>query len=157
MEPRHPPILAMIPPPACTPPYFLAGVGLDRLMPWRPTWLTMQGVHWAGAALAFAGFIVAPVSAGWFVRLRTTLNPAGQPAHLVVEGADAWSRNPMYLSLTIVHAGVALALGEAWPLVLVVLPWAAMNWVVVPFEEARLREAFGQDYAGYCRRVRRWI
>jgi protein-S-isoprenylcysteine O-methyltransferase Ste14 len=30
----------------------------------------------------------------------------------------------MYLSLTIVYAGVALALGKAWPLVLVVLPWA---------------------------------
>jgi protein-S-isoprenylcysteine O-methyltransferase Ste14 len=29
--------------------------------------------------------------------------------------------------------------------------------VVIPFEEARLRETFGEDYADYCRRVRRWI
>jgi protein-S-isoprenylcysteine O-methyltransferase Ste14 len=116
-----------------------------------------KGVHWAGAALAFTGLIVAPASAGRFVLRRTTLNPVGQPAHLVVGGAHAWSRNPMYLSLTIIYAGVALALGKVWPLVPMVLPWAAMNWVVIPFEEARLREAFGQAYVDYCSRVRRWL
>jgi protein-S-isoprenylcysteine O-methyltransferase Ste14 len=61
----------------------------------------------------------------------------------------------MYLALTVIY--VALALGRAWPLILVVLPWASMNWVTIPFEEARLRETFGQDYADYRRRVRRWI
>jgi protein-S-isoprenylcysteine O-methyltransferase Ste14 len=32
-----------------------------------------------------------------------------------------------------------------------------MNWIRIPYEEARLRETFGEDYADYCRRVRRWI
>jgi protein-S-isoprenylcysteine O-methyltransferase Ste14 len=63
----------------------------------------------------------------------------------------------MYLSLTAIYLGVALALWSAWPLVLVVLPWASINWVVIPFEEARLREAFAQEYGNYCRKVRRWI
>jgi protein-S-isoprenylcysteine O-methyltransferase Ste14 len=88
---------------------------------------------------------------------RTTLHPTGQPARLVVSGAHARSRNPMYLSLAVVYVGLALALGRAWPLALVIVPWASMNWVVIPFEEARLRETFGEDYADYCRRVRRWI
>jgi protein-S-isoprenylcysteine O-methyltransferase Ste14 len=157
MEPRHAPTLAIIPPPALYAVTFLAGVGLDRLLPWTPVWLAMEGVHWAGAALAFAGLILAPASAGWFLLRRTTLNPIGQPAHLLVGGAHAWSRNPMYLGLTIIYAGVALALGKAWPLVLVVLPWAAINWVVIPFEESRLRKAFGEDYDDYCRTVRRWM
>jgi len=91
------------------------------------------------------------------VARRTTLNPAGQPAHLVVFGAHSWSRNPMYLALTIVSVGLAFVLGSAWPLILVVLPWAAMNWVVIPFEEARLSETFAQDYVDYSRRVRRRI
>jgi adenylate cyclase len=34
---------------------------------------------------------------------------------------------------------------------------AAMNWVVIPLKESRLRKAFGQDYADYCRMVRRWV
>ena len=85
-------------------------------------------------------------AAGRFVLRGTTLHPTGQPARLVVSGAHAWSRNPMYLSLTVIYVGLALALGRAWPLVLVVLPWASMNWAVIPFEEARLRETFGEDY-----------
>jgi protein-S-isoprenylcysteine O-methyltransferase Ste14 len=157
MEPRCPPILVMIPPPFQYAVTFLAGIGFDHLMPWRPAWLTMDGLHWVGAALALAGLIVAPASAAWFLLRRTTLNPAGQPTHLVVTGAHAWSRNPMYLSLTIIYIGMALALGRAWPLVFVVLPWALMNWIVIRFEEARLRKAFGQDYVNYCRTVRRWV
>jgi protein-S-isoprenylcysteine O-methyltransferase Ste14 len=157
MEPRHAPILVVIPPPVQYAVSFLAGVVLDRLMPWRPAWMTMEGVHWVGAALAVAGFILAVVSAGGFVLRGTTLNPAGQPAHFIATGAHAWSRNPMYLSLTIICAGIALALGKAWSLVLVVLPWAAMNWSVIPFEESRLRKAFGQDYLNYCKTVRRWL
>jgi protein-S-isoprenylcysteine O-methyltransferase Ste14 len=157
MAPRGAPILAVIPPPAHYALTFLVGVGLDRLMPWQPAWMTMEVVHWAGWALALVGFVLASAAARLFVSRRTTLNPAGQPAHLVVVGAHARSRNPMYLALTIIYVGAALALGEAWPLALIVLPWAAMNWVVIPYEEARLREAFGLDYVDYCRRVRRWI
>jgi hypothetical protein len=45
MEPRHAPILAVIPPPAQYAMTFFAGAGLDRLIPWRPVWLTMGEVH----------------------------------------------------------------------------------------------------------------
>jgi protein-S-isoprenylcysteine O-methyltransferase Ste14 len=157
MAPRRAPILAIIPPPAQFVLMFLVGVGLDRLTPWRPAWMAVGGLNWLGLGLAVAGCALSAAAAGRFVLRRTTLNPTGQPARLVVTGAHAWSRNPMYLALTVVYVGVALALGRAWPLILVVLPWASMNWVTIPFEEARLRETFGADYADYCRRVRRWI
>jgi protein-S-isoprenylcysteine O-methyltransferase Ste14 len=157
MAVRRAPILAKIPPPAQFALTFLVGVGLDRLMPWRPAWMTMQMVHWAGFALTLSGCSLAAAAAGRFVLRRTTLHPTGEPAHLVVTGAHAWSRNPMYLSLTAVYIGLALALGRAWPLILAILPWASMNWGVIPFEEARLSETFGRNYAGYCREVRRWI
>jgi len=157
MASRHAPILAITPPPAQFALTFLVGIGLDRLMPWRPAWMAIGGMHWAGLALAVAGCSLAATAAGRFVLRRTTLHPTGQPARLVVSGAHARSRNPMYLSFAVVYVGLALALGRAWPLALVIVPWASMNWVVIPFEEARLRETFGEDYADYCRRVRRWI
>lgn len=157
MAARRAPILAKIPPPAQFALTFLVGVGLDRLIPWRPAWMAAASVHWAGFALAVAGSSLAAAAAGRFVLRRTTLHPTGEPAHLVVNGAHGWSRNPMYLSLTVVYLGLALALGRAWPLILVTVPWACMNWGVIPFEEARLSETFAQDYADYCRRVRRWI
>jgi protein-S-isoprenylcysteine O-methyltransferase Ste14 len=157
MAARGAPILAIVPPPAQYALAFLVGVGLDRLAPWRPAWLATEAARSAGLAIAVAGLALAIFAAGRFASRRTTLNPAGRPARLVVDGAHAWSRNPMYLALTIIYAGVAFALGEAWSLVLIVLPWASMNWAVIPFEEERLREAFASDYAEYCRTVRRWI
>jgi protein-S-isoprenylcysteine O-methyltransferase Ste14 len=33
----------------------------------------------------------------------------------------------------------------------------AARFHYVPFEEARMRETFGEDYDAYARRVRRWI
>ena len=73
IEPRHAPILVVISPPVQYALSFLAGVVLDRLMPWRPAWMTMEGVHWVGAALAVVGFILAVASAGGFVLRGTTL------------------------------------------------------------------------------------
>lgn len=157
MAPHSAPVLAIIPPPVQFAVVFLVGVGLDWLMPWRPAWMAIGVMRWVGVALVVAGCALALAAAGRFVLRRTTLHPTGQPSRLVGSGAHAWSRNPMYLSLTVVYVGLALALGRAWPLILVVLPWASMNWAVIPFEEARLRATFGQDYADYCRRVRRWI
>lgn len=48
---------------------------------------------------------------GLFVLRRTTLNPVGQPALFVASGAYAWTRNPMYVGVTLVYLGAALALG----------------------------------------------
>jgi hypothetical protein len=43
------PILAIIPPPAQYAVAFLVGVALDLVMPWRPAWMGLEVVHWAGA------------------------------------------------------------------------------------------------------------
>jgi len=154
---RNVPLLARIPPPVQYAVAFLAGVALDRFSPWRPGWMATASLRWAGFALVLAGCALAASAAGRFVLRRTTLDPTGEPSRLVVNGAHARSRNPMYLSLTVAYVGLALALGLAWPLVLVLVPWASMNWITIPFEERRLIEIFGEDYADYCRRVRRWI
>jgi len=63
----------------------------------------------------------------------------------------------MYVGVTLVYLGAALALGQVLTFALIVLPWAAVNLIVIPFEEARLRITFGKDYDDYCRRVRRWL
>jgi protein-S-isoprenylcysteine O-methyltransferase Ste14 len=35
--------------------------------------------------------------------------------------------------------------------------FATLNWVHIPFEEAKMRRQFGATYDGYVRRVRRWV
>ena len=154
---RRAPLFQIIPPPVVYAATLLVGWGLSLLGVSSPAWITSSGAHWLGLALAIAGVALAAVAIGLFVSLRTTTNPAGQPSRLVERGAYAWTRNPMYVALTCIYAGLALALGQIWTLALVVAPWAVVNWFVIPFEEARLRDTFGQAYVDYCRRVRRWI
>lgn len=157
MEPRRAPLLAIIPPPVVFAVTFLAGWGVGRLVGSNPVWIGTAVVRWAGFALLVLGVGVSAACVGLFLSRGTTLNPVGQPSQLVSSGPYAWSRNPMYVCLIVVYAGAALTLGQIWSLILLLLPWAAANFIVIPFEEARLRETFSEAYVDYCRRVRRWL
>ena len=101
----------------------------------------------AGLALAVSCFIL-------FARRRTTIMPSGHPSRLVLDGPYRFTRNPMYLALVLSYIGLCLQLGLLWAVALVPLPWLALQWLVIPFEEARLRDEFGRAYSDYCARVR---
>jgi protein-S-isoprenylcysteine O-methyltransferase Ste14 len=132
---------------------FLVGLALNWFFPWRPEWTEIEGVGWIGWIAAAAGIVL------FFSTIRgleVQVNADGSE-RIVIGGAHAWSRNPQDLAFIFVYAGVALGLGRVWPLVLLILPFASMNWVVIPFEEACLLAISGQEYARYCRIVRRWV
>ncbi|HUA77361.1 MAG TPA: isoprenylcysteine carboxylmethyltransferase family protein, partial [Acetobacteraceae bacterium] len=95
-----------------------------------------------------------------FVRFRlagTTVRPDRASSALVVRGPYRFTRNPMYLGMTLAYGGVALAAQSLWALLL--LP--AVLWLirtrVIAREEAFLRERFGDAYVEYQSRVRRWL
>ena len=157
MEPRRAPLLTVLPPPVVYAVTFLAGWGVGHVDGSSPAWIGTAAARWLGLALLIIGVVVATTCVRLFVSRRTTVNPAGRPAQLVSSGAYAWSRNPMYVCLTVIYAGAALVLGQVWSLLLLPLPWAAANFIVIPFEEARLTDTFGEAYANYRRRVRRWL
>jgi protein-S-isoprenylcysteine O-methyltransferase Ste14 len=76
---------------------------------------------------------------------------------VVKSGPYAWVRNPMYFGRFFVGLGLTL-LTWRWFLI---LPYVVIFWVYaqarVLGEEARLAGLFGEEYAGYCRTVRRWL
>ncbi len=63
----------------------------------------------------------------------------------------------MYVGLALAYLGEAGMLGQLWRIVLLPLVLAYLNWVVIPIEEARLRQAFGRAYEEYCEKVGRWL
>jgi protein-S-isoprenylcysteine O-methyltransferase Ste14 len=76
---------------------------------------------------------------------------------LVTAGPFKFSRNPIYLGLVIVTLGIAFWVGT-WLMFLVpVATFATLNWVHIPFEEAKMRNQFGEAFDAYAREVRRWI
>jgi protein-S-isoprenylcysteine O-methyltransferase Ste14 len=99
--------------------------------------------------------------AGWglvtFRRARTTTVPGQISAELVTWGPYSFTRNPMYVGLTIAYIGETFILQQIWPRILLLLVLAYVNWVVIPLEQRKLSETFGEEYARYQVRVRRWL
>jgi protein-S-isoprenylcysteine O-methyltransferase Ste14 len=111
----------------------------------------------AGGVVAAAGLLLSLRCLALFVQRRTTVLPERAPSSLVVRGPYRYSRNPMYLSLLLSYVGLCVQIGWPWALLLLPLPLLALQRVLIPFEEARLRERFGSAYVRYCAQVRRWL
>jgi len=137
---------------------YLAGVGLQYLVP-----LTINSTdiilisHIVGIILLIGGVPLAVWSLGIFRAARTTTVPFEAASKLVTWGPYRFSRNPMYVSLVLIYLGEAGLQVQIWPLLLLPLTVAYIHGTVIPVEEARLREVFGDAYKLYCARVRRWI
>jgi protein-S-isoprenylcysteine O-methyltransferase Ste14 len=137
---------------------YLLGGGLQSLRRLHP------GVHVSpNATLAIGAtlFLIGAAIAGWgwmtFRRARTTTVPGEASAQMVTWGPYRFSRNPMYVGLTVAYVGEAFLLRQIWPLVLLPLVVAYVNWVVIPVEQAKLTEVFGEQYVRYRAQVRRWL
>lgn len=110
-----------------------------------------------GAALFAAGALIAGWALVIFHRAQTTTVPGRSSKQLVTWGPYRVTRNPMYVGLAVAYLGEAGILKHVWPVVLLPLTIAYLNWTVIPVEEARLTEDFRDEYEQYRARVRRWV
>ncbi|MGQ0534138.1 MAG: methyltransferase family protein [Caulobacteraceae bacterium] len=112
----------------------------------------------AGAILMALGLIPPMVSIGQFFAVGTQVHPTSKTNNkLVTSGFFAFTRNPMYLGLTVFTLGAAVWFGRPLMYLAPVLVFAIANWVFIPFEEAKMRRQFGDVFGAYCERVRRWF
>ena len=119
-----------------------------------------QSHHWATALVAAAGGAAITFAGAARLRAaRTTLLPMRpqKTTSLVTTGIFRWTRNPMYLGLTVALVGWAAFLSAAWPLLGPVLFVLYVNRFQIQPEERVLTELFGAEYSNYARRVRRWL
>jgi protein-S-isoprenylcysteine O-methyltransferase Ste14 len=137
---------------------YLIGAALEHV------WPVQVGPDVSGRVTTGVGTVVFTAGvliAGWglvtFHRARTTTVPGETSAQLVTWGPYRFSRNPMYVGLTIAYLGEAFLVRQVWPVALLPLVLAYVNWAVIPVEEARLTEAFAAAYPAYQRQVRRWL
>lgn len=87
----------------------------------------------------------------------TTIKPFQRPSTLVAHGPFRFSRNPMYLGMTLALLGIGLLLGSLAPVFVVPAFMLVMQAQFIVQEEADMLERFGDDYVEYSRRVRRWL
>jgi len=111
----------------------------------------------AGALFVAAGLGLTLWAAGLFSAARTPIRPFLRSTALVTTGVYRFTRNPMYLGMTIVLLGAALLFGTLSPFAPIpIFIWQIRRRFVIP-EEAFLAGIFGEQYAVYKSRVRRWI
>jgi protein-S-isoprenylcysteine O-methyltransferase Ste14 len=110
-----------------------------------------------GIIAIVAGIGLAVVAERRFKRAGTAARPFAPSTALVEDGPFRYTRNPMYVGILLVLAGLFILLGTLSPL-LVIPPffWLIRTRFVVP-EEAHMERHFGERYLDYKRRVRRWL
>jgi len=116
--------------------------------------LPRPGVGWL---LGAAGFLI--MMRGWwlFKDARVAICPTAATARLVTHGIYRVSRNPMYLGLALMMAGLAVGIGTFPFYAAVAAYFFVIDRVFCRHEEAKLSARFGEEYLTYTRRVRRWL
>lgn len=135
------------------------GFALDAVLPLRFAADGLaDGIQYGlGGALVALGFAIVATAAIQFRRANTNV-PTNRPTMaLVTTGLYAYSRNPIYLSLSLCQAGIAVAADRLWVLLLLGPVLVVMRYGVIAREERYLEHKFGRTYTDYKARVRRWL
>ena len=149
--------------------YLLAAYTDGRGPRWLPEGLDRRlfdatAAKWLGAAMLAAGvavFALAMRAMGVSFRMGIDRAAPGsqaglEPAALVTHGIFARSRNPIYLAFDLISLG-SFAIHGRVVFLLAAIAMAAAFHVQILREERFLAAAYGDRFADYCNRARRYI
>jgi protein-S-isoprenylcysteine O-methyltransferase Ste14 len=110
-----------------------------------------------GAAMIALG--AAFVVTAWVTMRRAGTSPIPtEPSRALVTGGPyRYTRNPMYLAMTLLYVGIAVWTQAIWAFAYLPLILFTVRRRVIDREETYLAAKFGEPYEEYRRQVRRWI
>jgi protein-S-isoprenylcysteine O-methyltransferase Ste14 len=115
----------------------------ERAMPWDiPLTLGLAVLVWANVQ---------------FRKVDAEIHTFRTPRQLVTGGAFRVSRNPMYLGFLLLLLAAAFYANTPLALIAPLVFFVVATLWYIPHEERKLRDIFGEVYADYAGRVRRWI
>jgi protein-S-isoprenylcysteine O-methyltransferase Ste14 len=141
-----PPLIYLLP--------LVLGLILDRKahLPFLPSGV----VRVVGWPLIGGGVLIG----GWW---RRTMRDVDAPVRtdrpvprLTTAGPFGYSRNPAYLGLAMIYAGIAVLRNSLWAILFLPLVVYVIPREVIEREERYLERTFGEEYLAYKARVRRW-
>lgn len=110
-----------------------------------------------GGIEIFIGVSLMAWAVATFKRLQTPIIPVRPARTLAAVGPYTLTRNPMYLSFALVYLGITFVTNAFWPLLFLPEAIVLVYLLAIKVEEAYLSREFGESYADYRGRVRRWI
>jgi protein-S-isoprenylcysteine O-methyltransferase Ste14 len=111
-----------------------------------------------------AGYALVAAALGLLASAQLLFRQAGQnpipwkpTPSLEFSGPYRFTRNPMYVGMTLMQVGLGVLLDNLWILVLAGPALAIVHVIAVLPEEAYLSEKFGEPYRHYLSKVRRYL
>ena len=148
--PLPPPIILLI--------ALVLAIGMDWLPPQflaTPVGFNLQVL--AGIVLVAGSLWLVVTAARTFKREGTNVIPTRPALKVVTSGPYRFTRNPMYLSMVAMLAGLSLIFSLEWGLLLTPLLWLVYDRLIVAREELYLTAKFGADYQALLQQTRRWL
>lgn len=111
----------------------------------------------SGLPLILGGFLIGLLGVREMRKAQTNIDPY-RPVHAIVDqGPFRFTRNPIYVSFTLMYLGLSVLANALWPVLLLPGVLTMMQRGVIEREEAYLERKFGGEYLTYKEQVRRWL
>jgi len=135
----------------------VAAGALQLATPTSWTWPQLPSSLVGGSVLAAFGFLIM-LRAWWLFRVHgTAICPTAHTTALITNDIYRLTRNPMYLGIVLMLLGTALVSGGLFFYLATLSFFLIINFVFCQYEETKLIGLFGQEFARYRQRVRRWL
>ena len=142
------------------PPFLYLGVFLAALVAhWfvrLPMFTTFVALP-LGLCLSAAAIVIARWGRRTMTAAGTNVRPTQPATTIVTSGPFRFSRNPLYVALTLLYLGLTTVVNTWWGLLLLAPLLLVMHTGVVLREERYLDKKFGESYRVYRSKVRRYV
>jgi protein-S-isoprenylcysteine O-methyltransferase Ste14 len=137
---------------------FAAGILLHRKFPARSVVSLPRKLRFVLAG-SLIGVALATSTQAFLTmrRAHTSIDPRQPTTAIVVDGPYRFTRNPIYLSLTLLYSGLTVLFNVLSGLLLLPIALIILQRGVIEREEKYLERKFGEQYLSYKQQVRRWL
>jgi protein-S-isoprenylcysteine O-methyltransferase Ste14 len=90
-------------------------------------------------------------------RADTPIDPREPVANLATDGPFRYTRNPAYVSMAMIYAGISCLANALSSMLLLPAVLLVIQRGVIEREERYLERRFGEEYLRYKTQVRRWV
>src|SRR5438093_8666818 len=132
----------------------LAGFGLNAVWPVE---LVPRAIETLGGSLILLAVALFALSVRQFRRARTPIRSRKAVTAVITTGPYRLSRNPIYVSFTLLQLGLGMWANSAWLVGMLIPTLVLMSYGVIAREERYMTRKFGDEYLQYKRAVRRWF
>ena len=140
---------------------FLMLIGAGLLAQRKGLPLSIPLAFWprivSGVVVALAGLTLVIAARLWFARTGQSPVPWKPSPQLILKGPYRFTRNPMYVGVTLFQVGLGILFDNLWISALALIGLLIVHFIAVWPEEAYLAEKFGDSYLRYKAAVRRYL